>query len=100
MGVEKNLDLSTERKVRIQEFLRDKTAILNPSSFDGVDALCGVISFLMKEACEYLGVIPVELAKKAAAKEKIYLLNQEKIDYYMQRKNKLSEIADKHGISQ
>jgi len=98
LGVEKRLEIDTATKVKIQEYVKDKSAILNPNTFDGVDGLCGVISFLMKEISEYLGVTPLENAKKISAKEKIYLLNNEKIEFYNQRENKIIEIAHKHGV--
>ena len=98
MSIEKHLDIPVERKIRIQEFLKDKGAILNPTSFDALDGLCGVISFLMKEASEYLGVQPAENVKKASAKEKVYLLNEEKFNYYNERQNRLIEVAHKNNV--
>jgi len=98
LGVGKDLDIDISLKIKIQEFLRDKASLLVPTTFDGVDGLCGVISFLMKEVCEYLGVLPMEIVKKTSVKEKIYLLNLEKVEFYNQRQNKVIEVAHKHNI--
>ena len=98
MGVEQKLNVDTGAKIQLQEYLKDKANILTANTFDGVDGLCGVISFVMKEACEYLGIVPVENAKKTSVKEKIYLFNLEKIEFYNQRQNKVIEVAHKHNI--
>jgi len=92
LSIEKHLNLTTERKKEICKFLKDKTMILDSKSFDGVDTFCGVASFVLKETCDYLGVLPLEAVKNTAGKEKVYLFNIEMIQYY---ERKLKEIQKK-----
>jgi hypothetical protein len=43
-------------------------------------------------------VIPLEMTKKASAKERIYLFNIEKIRYYENRLEKFNEIVKQHNL--
>ena len=91
LSIQKYLNLSTQRKNEIYKFLKDKTSILDSKTFDGVDTLCGVISFVLKEACDYLGVLPLEIVKSSLGKERVYLFNNEMIEHYQGKLQKLYE---------
>mmetsp|Transcript_24586 Transcript_24586/g.21766 ORF Transcript_24586/g.21766 Transcript_24586/m.21766 type:complete len:166 (-) Transcript_24586:36-533(-) len=95
---EKKVDLTTPRKIELEKIVQSNPQIINPSTYEGVDGLCGVISFILKEVSEYLGIISLESAKKTTLKEKILGYNSEKITYFTELRDKLTEVANKHNI--
>jgi hypothetical protein len=100
LGIKEQLNLDMKTKIKLQKYLGDKGKgeVLNPVIYEDSDKFCGVVSFLLKEVCEYLGVIPLEMTKKASAKERIYLFNIEKIRYYENRLEKFNEIVKQHNL--
>ena len=58
-----------------------------------------VISVLMKDICEHLGIIRVDLSKNPNNEDKIYILNQERVDVYNRRQNELLELIKKFDLS-
>jgi hypothetical protein len=93
LELEKHAEMDIKQKIKLQKFIEEKPEIINPSNFDGVDGLCGVISFLLKEISEYLGIIPSDNVKKVSLKEKIFLYNQEKIEHYSGQLSKLTDVT-------
>ena len=53
----------------------------------------------MKDICEHLGIIKVDSSKEPNNEDKIYILNQERVDVYNQRQNELLELIKKFDLS-
>ena len=98
LGIKEHLNLDMRTRNKLQKYLADKGEVLNPGAYEGSDRFCEVISFLLKEVCEYLGVIPLEMTKKTSAKERIYLFNLEKIKHYEHRLEELNEIVKQQNL--
>lgn len=93
------MELDTKLKIKMQKLLKQHKDILNPRSFDGIDGFCGVLSFLLKEVCEYLGLLPIDMVKKLNSKERLYLFNLQKIEYYESQIQKISEVAGQRQLA-
>lgn len=52
--------LAIEKKIQVHEILQKDLSVIDPKSFYSTDALCGVLCLVLKEICEYLGLIPVK----------------------------------------
>ena len=78
--------------------MKGKAKVFNPNVFDNVP-FCMVVSILMKEICEHLGILSTDSPKKPNNNDKIYIFNQERVDVYNQRQNELLELIKKFNLS-
>ena len=91
IGQDLNIDIKLKKK--IHKILANNEEVLDPTCFDDIDEFCSTLSFIIKDICEYLGILPVRMVKKVAAKEKVFLFNEKKIRYYQDLISKLEKFS-------
>jgi len=100
LSVEQKTDISIEKTLKIKKLIKGRSTVLNPNTFDNINPFCMVISILLKEICEYLGILNTDPSKKGSNNnDKIYQFNHERIDLNNQRQNKLLELTKKFNLS-
>eukprot|EP01016_Furgasonia_blochmanni_P043416 TRINITY_DN5894_c0_g1_i3.p1 TRINITY_DN5894_c0_g1~~TRINITY_DN5894_c0_g1_i3.p1 ORF type:complete len:671 (+),score=276.46 TRINITY_DN5894_c0_g1_i3:66-2078(+) len=92
-GLEKKTKLPVKAKMRIERILNQDPDILKANTYmnpESTDSLCQALSFVVKDFCEFLGIaIVVGPNGFASNADKVYLYNQDKVQYYNDRQNVL-----------
>jgi len=83
----------------MEKVAKEDPSILNPSTFDSLDALSGVVSFMMKEVAEFMGLVTQESKKGQSNADRVLAYSKEKNDYFNQQQDKLIAISKKYNIS-
>ena len=86
-------------KIKMEKSAKQDPSVLVPSTFDSLDALSGVISFMMKEITEYMGLVPQESKKGKGNADKVLKYSKEKADYFNKKQDNLIAISKKYNIS-
>ena len=70
--------------IKIEKLIDKNIYLVNPQAFDSIDALSGVISFLISDVCDFYGLVPPgSLGKLNLEKRVTY--NIKKKQYYSQK---------------
>lgn len=94
-GLGENINLDTQKKIELQDFLKGKQSIFDSQ---GANAFAKGAAAITKDVSEHLGVVPEEGATEASVKERVYAFNEEKIAMYNLKENKIIEIAHKYNV--
>jgi len=86
-------------KIKMEKLAKQDLSVLNASTFDSLDALSGVLSFMLKEVTEYMGLVQQETKKGKNNNDKILKYGEEKADYFNKKQDKLIAISKKYNIS-
>lgn len=88
-----------QSKLKMEKIAKEDLTVLNPTTYDTIDALSGVMSFMMKELTEHMGLVQAETKKGKGNSSKVLKYNKEKVAYFEQRKHKLHDLLKKYKIS-
>lgn len=80
--------------MKIEKIVKEDPTVLDAATFDDIDALAGVFSFIMREVVEYRGVLQGKNNTNKALK-----YNNQKLEHLNQKQNKLINILSKYNIA-
>ena len=86
-----NINYSIKTKLKLEKMINRNLFIINPQAYDSIDALSGVISFLISDVAEFYGLVKPNQTSKDNS-ERRSILNKQKLEYYQ---NKLQELNKK-----
>ena len=79
-------DIDANWKYKLQKFLQKHPYLIIPQEFDTIDALCGVLSFILLDLFEYYGI-----RDDSKNKENPAIFNREVVEYYTEKLNFLEK---------
>lgn len=101
MAVEGEIEkVPLDVKIKMEKRAKEDLSVLNPATFDTIDALAGVFSFVMKEVCEHMGIVQNEGKKGKSNNDKVLGFTEKKIEFFNGKQDKFLNISKKYNIPQ
>ena len=89
-----------ELKIQLEKEKEEGEKVLNPETYDEVDALIGALALIVREICIFYGIHSVENKKASKSSlSRVRQFNQEKAEFYSGKLETLLEVAKKYNIA-
>ena len=73
----------------MEKIINNNLFIVNPQTYDSIDALSGVISFLISDFADFYGLIKPNNGIKIN-NERRFIFNKQKYEYYEEKLNEIN----------
>ena len=96
---EKAQQLPLDLKMALERDESDGEKVLEPETYDEIDALVSALASLVREVCEYYGIHSAENRNTGKSNlSRVLRFNTDKIEFYNAQQDKLIQIAKRYNL--